>query len=268
MGVRFLTMLALSFCLFDELTAAEIYRYDLPANSSPNCKFVTYSGQAGYDFSKDTGVVNTWDGKCARGYLQGYGTLIEVRTTGHTITTKANFDNGMPHGPGSVVDETSKSKTVFLGTFKDGFYSQGTQTVEGISTGIKIVYEGTFLNNRRSGDGSYLYQSRGEKWRYVGKFLDGRINGWGTETVYANGPNDYDYTWTGQFVNGKKNGTGRYSTNKGHYGTAQWANDVEIDSQADAPAQLTPQQLREIFPPQPKIVPFSCTTYGGVTSCQ
>ena len=88
--------------------------------------------------------------------------------------------------------------------------------------------------------------------RYVGKFLDNQPNGWGTQTIYSNGPpDDYDYTWTGQFVNLKKNGTGRFSTSQGVYGTAQWANGVEVgDPQIDPAVQLSPQQLREIFPPQ------------------
>jgi hypothetical protein len=246
--------------------ARDVVRYDLPTISAA-CKVVSYFS-ADYDISKDTGVKRNWSGRCAGGYLQGSGVLTNTYPNGTISITNANFVNGMEQGPGSVNTEGVDFKKSFLGTFKDGWTAYGTQTYENFRTGEKTIYEGTFWNGEKSGDGSLLAQTRTYKMKYVGKFLNDMPNGWGTQTIYARSPEDNDYTWTGNFVNYKKNGTGRYSTNKGHYGTEQWVNDGPVDDRPDPPVQLSPQQLREIFPPQQKIVPFNCTTYRGTTSCQ
>ena len=78
-------------------------------------------------------------------------------------------------------------------------------------------YAGEFHNAKMHGQGTYLYQKRGEK--YVGEWRDNQINGQGV--FYYRSGNQYDGEWR----NGRKHGQGTYTYANGDKYVGEFADD-------------------------------------------
>ena len=208
--------------------ARELISIEITADGRQDCKYVLHT-DVNYDKELERSVKSTWSGRCTNGYLQGNGILKRTYPKGVISIYTAHYVNGKEEGPGtSQIIYPNGSNSFFSGTFHNGFQAQGTQTTTNSTTSMKSVYEGTFWNNERSGKGSLYLQGPNTHLKYVGDFLNNKRNGNGTIQYYDTG-----VTWSGPFTNDRMNGTGRYSTKDGEFGTAQFANGEKIYEQAD-----------------------------------
>lgn len=234
MKPRFLIPLSLFIWSLSSTTvlADNFVRHDFPVNDRKDCKvaIIFYSD---YDMTKHIGNRYLWDGKCAKGYVQGSGTIKNIRPDGEIRLNTANFIDGRAQGPGTYETESPNGlKIVFSGIFLDSFYVRGTRTVINPTTSYREVYEGAFLGYKKSGKGTLYVKQKNYESTYSGDFLNNQRNGWGTINWPDNG-----LTWTGPFTNGQMNGTGRYSTRDGQYGSMQFANGEQISAVADPQVQ-------------------------------
>jgi hypothetical protein len=78
------------------------------------------------------------------------------------------------------------------------------------------IYRGTWLNDKKHGQGVYIYAETNEK--YEGEWLNGARHGRGTFT-YIGG------VYEGGFVNNNKEGWGKFSYFSGAYLEGQWKAD-------------------------------------------
>ena len=79
-----------------------------------------------------------------------------------------------------------------------------------------IMYEGDFVNDKREGNGRYIWED-GEN--YIGQFKNDLSHGKGTK-YYSNGDK-----YTGDWVYDKREGNGKYIWRDGEYYIGQFKND-------------------------------------------
>ncbi len=107
-----------------------------------------------------------------------------------------------------------KSGDRFEGSFKNGLMAKGSLFY---TNGDR--YQGYFANNKRQGQGKYIYKKTGNV--FEGIFSEGqKTNG---TFVYADGS-----SYTGNFQNNKKNGKGILKTKDGKLYDGYWENDMFV----------------------------------------
>lgn len=260
--IFFMVGFSISTVLFGQNISNNLQPYLLPTTGGCN---IVYYLSVGFDFSKIKSDQRTWNGRCnANKRIEGYGVVTEYSPdTNIKVNTTSNFQNGMEQGPTTVEVMAPNYKKIFSGTFVNGSKSYGTEKIEFIQTNRTSVYEGNYKDGKYWGSGTYYLKTPQGETRYIGNFENGTYNGSGT--MYFLGDNQH---WMGNFTNGKMNGMGTTFFGSGGMSKVQYVNG-EIVYQAEVPPpELTPEQLRQIFPPQQSITPFSCFTYGGITNCR
>jgi hypothetical protein len=157
----------------------------------------------------------SWTGSCAKGKLDGTGTL-ELYTDGkRTQRATGRFSEGQPTGPMTIFDDATN--LTFEGEMQNGQFggrvvittSQAkieTNFVNGKPKGNVVItskdgarYEGGIKDMKRDGEGT-LVQSDGTK--YVGVFVNGQLEGHAVMTSPTGARYD------GQFRRGERNGRG------------------------------------------------------------
>jgi len=120
------------------------------------------------------------------------------------------IEHGLPHGVGRI---TLKGGNVFIGIWENGKRVKGTT----IRSDGRQIYKGTFLNDKRNGQGEYT----NKEIHYIGNWLDGKMNGKGIVVSLADG-SSYD----GNFENDKRQGYGKYiDKSEGSTYEGEWDND-------------------------------------------
>ena len=121
--------------------------------------------------------------------------------------------------------------TFSLGQFIIGYWRNNKLNGFGIlyDTDNSIIYEGNFIENKKEGQAK-LYFKNGD--RYEGNFENNEINGEGTY-FWKGGK----AKWTGNFVNGTKNGIGVLNTN-GINEFVEFENDCIVEEHKDKVVKL------------------------------
>ena len=217
-----------------------------------------------YDITKEKSVQRIWNGRCnSQKRIDGYGTLTIIFSETSKVIFTGNYENGFSEGVFNSEYTSPKLKRVFSGTHKNSEKYYGTETKLLVDLNTRIVYEGSFKDGDYSGKGSYYEEGPSGNIRYEGNFERGKFNGYGNIYYLKEGG-----SWSGNFTNNKRNGIGTQSNPNGSSTKVQYANDEVVYTENIPSPGLSPEQLRQIFPPTPSIVPFTCTTYGGITNCR
>mmetsp|Transcript_29688 Transcript_29688/g.88817 ORF Transcript_29688/g.88817 Transcript_29688/m.88817 type:complete len:524 (-) Transcript_29688:61-1632(-) len=142
-----------------------------------------------------------YEGDWVRGKRHGKGSL-QYRSPGphgrdHVSVYVGNFDTNRRHGTGKMV------------------YASGN------------VYEGEWQDDKRHGHGSMVWQSQNES--YTGEWRNGIQHGHGEHTWFAKrfvATNFVQHNkYIGQFVDGKRHGTGTFQYASGATYVGEWADD-------------------------------------------
>jgi hypothetical protein len=184
---------------------------------------------------------NVYNGPCKDDKPNGEG----VMTYKNGNIYKGEFDNGVPNGKGVMTYKNHANITVYNGYFEyTKPYGQGNAIINykngdeysgNVTNGIPNgegtmrykngdVYSGNVVNGERNGVGTMTYKFNNDTCKnYTGNWKNDKPNDEKGVMIYKN-----DFKYTGNFVNGKRNGVGTMNLDTLYTFNCNWVDDKRV----------------------------------------
>ena len=118
-------------------------------------------------------------------------------------TYSGHWSEGDINGEGVLKNPISRIE--YKGRFKNGMKDGKGKIEQEWDNGLKVVYDGDWVRNKKHGKGSYFARGKDGKVSYTGDWVEGKKHGY-AEVTYADGSK-----YKGYFKDDEKEGEGTYT---------------------------------------------------------